>query len=431
MTKKWFYNATLDNGKAGGLIIDHDHIIDYGEACHTCDTGWDGDIYDCKRYYLLPAIIDSRVTLGESVSRETLPINLKSATAASGITTLINIPSDNFYQDRPSQLSSLTNHQSQYSDLRLYAHAALTQELQGEKMAEIGLLKQSGALALSNGCYPIQRADVMLRIMTYAAMFDMIVIQHAEDSYLVKDAIVNQSEIASRMGLIGAPAIAEVMMIERDLHLLRHHYHLYHRHARYHVAHISTKAGVDAIAKAKDEGLYVTCDTAPPYFALNDHAIDNYRTHTKLSPPLRTEQDRQAIIDGIKNGIIDIIASDHIPRTADEKRLPYHSADYGSCGIETLYALTLELYHSGYISLKNMATLLSHNAARLFNLDNLGILNIGKKADFMLLDIQSPWVLDETKLINAAKNTPFHGRPLQGKIKLTYCNGQEIYNQLS
>lgn len=426
--KSLFYNAkNTYSDDLIGLLIENDRIIDIGAHLAKKDNVTsDMKTIDCKGYLLMPAIIDSRVTLGEHITQDTLPQHIAMAAASSGIGTMINIPSVEFSCERPSQFNGLQHHQYGHDGVRIYANGALTAGLEGQHISEMGLLKQAGALAFTNGAECVQRADVMMRCLSYASMFDMMVIQHAEDTDLTGESIANESEIASRMGLTGAPNIAEVMMIERDLHLLRHHRHLYQQQARYHIAHISTKQGVDAVRRAKDEGLHVTCDTAPPYFALNDTAIASYRTHTKLSPPLRDESDRQAIIEGLKDGTIDVIASDHIPRHADSKRLPYASADFGACGIETLYALVLELYHGAYISCERMVDLLATQPAKLYGLNDLGILAKAKKADFTLIDINKPWQVNSEEMISA-KNTPFHERPLQGKVLLTYCNGKPSY----
>jgi dihydroorotase len=231
---------------------------------------------------------------------------------------------------------------------------------------------------------------------------------------------MNEGEIATRLGLQGIPACAEVMMIERDLHLVRL------TGGRYHAAHVSTAAGVDAIRQARARGLAVTCDTAPHYFGLNEAEIGSYRTFAKLSPPLRSEDDRKAVAEGLRDGTIDLIASDHIPQDPDSKRLPFAQAIPGATGLETLLPLVLELYHNRVLTLIDAIGKVTAAPAALLGLD-AGRLTVGARADLVLIDPDRPWKIREGDLLSKSKNTLFDGRPVQGRCLRTIFGGRTVF----
>jgi dihydroorotase len=231
---------------------------------------------------------------------------------------------------------------------------------------------------------------------------------------------MNAGETATRLGLSGIPRQAEVMMIERDIRLVEL------TGGRLHVAHISTAEAVEAIRKAKADGLPVTCDTAPPYFALNEVAIGDYRTFAKLSPPLRDETDRRAIVDGLKDGTIDCIASDHTPQDEESKRLPFSAAATGGVGLETLLAVTLELYHNGHLSVLDALRFVTSAPADLLKL-RAGKLQQGRPADLILFDLDQGWKVDADKLLSKSKNTPFDGRLMQGAVIRTVIDGRTVF----
>jgi len=232
--------------------------------------------------------------------------------------------------------------------------------------------------------------------------------------------VMNEGEMASRLGLAGIPPAAEIIMIERDIRLVAI------TGGRYHVSHVSTGEGVACIRQAKARGLPVTCDTAPPYFALNELAIGNYRTFAKLSPPLRTEMDRQAVVQGLKDGTIDAIASDHAPQDQDSKRLPFAQAECGGVGLETLLAIALELYHNGHLTLLEVIHRLSLAPARLLKLA-AGSLQAGQAADFLIFDPEPAWRVNPETFRSKSKNSPFDGRPVQGKVLRTVVDGRTVY----
>jgi dihydroorotase len=284
----------------------------------------------------------------------------------------------------------------------------------------MGLLSANGALGFTDGVQAVADALVMRRVLAYARTFDLLVIQHPEEPSLARAGEVSEGEIATRLGLPAITPAAEVIMIERDLRLVEI------TGARYHAAHVSTAAGVEAIRRAKARGLPVTSDTAPPYFVLNETAIGDYRTFAKLSPPLRSEWDRRAVIKGLRDGTIDAIASDHAPWDQDSKRLPFSSAAYGIVGLETLLPLALELYHNRHLGLLQLIQRLTWNPARILRLP-VGRLAPGAPADLVLFDPDVSWHISTDEFRSKSKNAPFDGRPVQGRVRRTMVDGRTIF----
>jgi dihydroorotase len=305
---------------------------------------------------------------------------------------------------------------------KIHTYAAATKGMAGKELTEIGLLAANGALGFTDGVQAIADALVMRRVLAYARTFDQLVIQHPEEPSLGGAGEVNEGEIATRLGLAGISPAAEVIMVERDLRLVAI------TGARYHVAHVSTEAAIEAIRRAKADGLPVTCDTAPPYFALNETAIGDYRTFAKLSPPLRSESDRRAVIAGLADGTIDAIASDHSPWDQDSKRLPFTSASYGIVGLETLLPLSLELYHNHHLELIELLRLLTVAPARILGL-GVGRLAVGMPADFVIFDPDASWRIRTDEFRSKSKNAPFDGRPVQGRVVRTVVDGRTIFQR--
>jgi dihydroorotase len=304
--------------------------------------------------------------------------------------------------------------------VKIYCYGALTQGLEGKDLVEMGLLADYGALGFTDGLNAVRDVQVMRRALTYARSFDALVIQHPEEPGLAAGGAMNNGEFATRLGIPSIPAYAEVMMIERDLHLVRA------SGARYHVAHVSTAAAVDAIRKAKQEGLRITCDTAPPYFSLNETEIGDYRTFAKLSPPLRGEPDRRAIAAGLADGVIDCIASDHAPHDVESKRVPFAQAEPGVIGLETLLPIALEPYHKGAMKLMAALRCLTSRPADILGLPQ-GRLAKGAPADMVVLDIERPYRIDVSKFRSKSKNSPYDGRPVQGIVLRTFVDGRTVF----
>jgi dihydroorotase len=297
--------------------------------------------------------------------------------------------------------------------------AAITKGLGGELMTEIGGLKDAGAVAITEGTKALQNANVLRRALTYAKDFDMLLVQHVEEPNL-STGVMNAGETASRLGLSGNPAMSEVIMLERDLRLVEL------TGARYHASQISSALSVEVIRAAKARGLPVTCGVSVHHLVLNENDIGAYRTFFKLSPPLRTEQDRRSLVDAVADGTIDVIVSGHDPQSADTKRLPFAEAAFGAIGLETMLSATFGLYHNENISLHRLVEAMSSKPAEILGLET-GRLAPGAPADFALVDLNLSWTVEEDSLRSRAKNSPFEHRTLEGRCVETIVAGQSVY----
>ncbi len=342
------------------------------------------------------------------------------AALAGGITSLALLPTTEPAVDSPAMVTYMQERQFRKRGLpKIYAWGAATQKCEGKILAEIGLMKKSGAIGFTDGHQAIQNAAVMRRALQYASCFDAFIAQHPIDAHLGKGHM-NAGSLANRLGLAGMPWQAEVIMIERDLRLLEM------AGGSLHFNHISCAASVDVIGKAKEKGLDVTCDTAPPYFAMNENDVANWRSFAKLNPPLRKEEDRLAIIKGLKEGVIDFVASDHIPQDEEAKRLPFDQASFGGVGLESLLPTVLELYHKGELSLKEALALVTYKPAERLGI-KAGRLKRDEAADFIIVDLEKSYVFDDKALYSRSRNSPFGGRLMQGVVLQTYVNGELLF----
>ncbi len=370
---------------------------------------------------LCPGLVDMRVHFGEpgTEHKERLASGIQAA-AAGGVTSVAVLPNTRPPIDDPAMLEFVARRARQLKSVKVYPYAALTKGLEGKELAELALLKEAGAVAFTDAERALADARVMQRALAYASALDLLVVQHPEEPSLASGGVVNEGTIAVRLGLRGIPAIAEVMMVERDLHLVRA------TGARYHVAHISTRAAIDAVRRAKAEGLRVTCETTPHHLALNELEVEGYRTFAKVSPPLRSEADRMAVVEGLVDGTIDVIASDHSPQDQDSKRLPMAQAEFGVVGVETMLPVSLRLVHEGQMSLLDLLRKLTVAPADLLGLE-AGRLAVGAAADLTLFDPERPWKITEAGLSSLAKNTAFEGRLVQGRVLLTMVDGRVVH----
>jgi len=397
----------------GGVITTAETIQSVGPDI-TASSASDGtEIVDCNGLCLCPGLVDFRVQLGslDGTCR---------AAASGGITSLVTLPDMDPVIDDPSIVEFIARRARKLGLAKVYVFGAATKALKGEHLNEYGLLNEAGALGFSDGLHSIQNAQVMRQILSYAATFDLLVACHPENAELAANGVATAGELTTRLGLTGIPIEAEVIHIDRDLRILEM------TGGRLHINNVSTIQSVLAIKAAKQKGLNITCDTAPPYFALNDGAINGYRTFAKLSPPLRPEPHREAIIQAIKDGTIDIITSDHTPRDEESKRLPFSEAAVGGVGLNTLLPVSLDLYHNGVMELIDVIALLTHAPARLLNLD-VGRLTAGRPADMVLFDPDRGWKVSENTLYSKSKNSPFDGRPVQGQVMLTIVDGRPVF----
>ena len=381
------------------------------------------DIYDCDGLTMTPGIIDMRVNIGKT---ENL-VSTQKIAAENGITSMVILPNQTPKLNNPSIIDHIKR-QSENSKLpKVNVYGAATKDDQGLEMSEIGLMSEMGAIGFTNGNKSIKNSLVMRRLMSYAAMINRPIIQHAEDEDLsglnkasttLINGEMNEGEISTRLGLIGIPSCAEVIIIERDIRLAKL------TGVSYHVAHVSTRDSINVIREAKKAGLKITCDTAPPYFSLNETSLLSYNTAFKLSPPLRIEDDRLAVIEGIQDGTIDAIASDHRARSKDTKVQPFSAASIGASGIETLFVMTLELVHKKIIDLNKAISLLTTNPANVLNMKKPS-LEKDELAEFIIFDENFPDMINQNNLKTSP--TPFDLRKINGKILGTFINGQAAY----
>jgi dihydroorotase len=413
----------------GECLIEHGKISQISDHSGGITPPIDAQIIDGDAKILAPGLIDMRVqSCHPGAAQKETPLTLAQAAARGGITSMVCLPNTNPVLDDPEMLKSQCRMLAGLSDpvhaIKVYAYGAATSGLNGESMAELGLLSDAGAVGFTNATQDISNSLTMRRVLSYAAMLKQPVIQHAEDPVLAAGGEMHEGEHSMRLGLKGIPDAAEEIIIARDLALLRM------TGGHYHVAHISTAKGIVLIRAAKAEGLHVTCDTAPPYALLNDIAVRDYDSRFRLSPPLRHENDRLAVLDGLADGTIDAVASDHSPQDRDVKSLPFGLAEPGYSGIETLLALMLTLYHGGHLSLMQVLALTSYHPAQILGLRG-GQITIGAPADLVLIDIDRSWQIRGQTFASLSGSTPFEGAPVQGRVLGTWVDGTRVFDPQS
>ena len=398
-----------------GLVAD----VAWGAAPATPEGA---SVIDCNGLILAPGLVDLRAFTGEpgAEHRETLK-SASEAAAAGGVTTLVCMPDTNPVIDDPAIVDFVLRRARDTAIVTIHPAAAITKGLQGREMTEFGLLGEAGAVAFTDGARSVTNAQVMRRALTYARDCGALLMHHVEDPDLVGTGVMNEGEMASRLGLHGVPREAETVILERDIRLVRL------TGARYHAAMISCAGSIDVVRRAKQEGLPVTCGVSINNLTLNENDIGDYRTFCKVSPPLRHEDDRQALIDALAEGIIDVIVSDHNPQDVETKRLPFAEAADGALGLETLLSAGLRLVHDGRISLSRLLRALSFQPAEILGLPS-GRLERGAPADLILFDPDEPYVLDKRALRSRSKNSPFDEARLQGRVRLTLVGGRIVYD---
>jgi dihydroorotase len=420
-----FKNARLidpsaDREQRGGVLVRDGVIQDVGPQ--VTDAA-DSLAIDCGGQVLSPGLIDMRAFIGEpgGAYRETFK-SAGEAAAAGGVTTVVSMPDTSPVLDDPAIVDFVVRRARDLSVVNICPTAALTKGLQGGEMAEIGRLREAGAIAFTDGARSVTNAQVMRRALTYARDFDALIIHHVEDPDLVGQGVMNEGEFSARLGLPGIPREAETVMLERDIRLVRL------TGGRYHVAMISCADSAGIVRDAKARGLPVTCGVSINHLALNENDIGDYRTFLKLSPPLRHEDDRQAMIEALADGTIDVVVSDHNPQDVETKRLPFSEAANGAVGLETLLSAALRLVHAGRISLPRLLRALSTRPAEILGLPG-GRLVAGAPADLIVFDPDAPYVLDKRQLRSLSKNTPFDEARLEGQVTTTMVAGRIVFQR--
>ena len=409
----------------GGVLTDGTRVMAIGPDIFATGTPAGTEIMDCEGAVLTPGLVDMRVDFCEPGNEHKEDIESGSlAAAAGGVTAVVTLPDTDPAIDDASVLEFVARRARDVKLVKVFAYGTVTRKADSDEIVEMGLMKQAGAVAFTNGRSAVANAKTLARALKYALAFDALIVQHPEEPSLSNGGVMQSGELSTRLGLPGIPREAETIMIDRDLALVKM------TGGRYHAAHISTAESVAKIRAAKSEGLRVTCDTAPPYFALNELAVGEYRTFAKLSPPLRTEDDRQAIVAGLADGTIDCIASDHLPQDQESKRLPFEQAEFGAAGLESLLPLILELVHNEHLELSAALAKVTSRPAELLNLP-VGRLHVGGAADIVIFDLERPGRIEPDNFTSKSKNSPFDGRLVQGRVIRTIVDGRTIYTAAS
>ena len=426
MKKQYFLNANIIDthnslNEVGGLIVDDNGLVEaIGKKVNKNNIPSREKVIDLKGKYIFPGIVDMRVFVGEPgyEYKENFR-TLSNAALSGGVTSVVTMPNTDPIIDNVSIVDFLKRRGRDKSKINIFPTASLTKNLEGSNMTEFGLLQKKGIIAFTDGLKTIQNTRLMSRIMKSAHDLNSLILQHAEDLELSKKGMINDGIISTKLGLQGIPDLAELIIIERDLTLLES------IKCRYHISQISSKKSVEIINERKQKVKF-TCGVSINNLSLNENDIGDFRTFLKLSPPLRTEEDRTSLVDGLNNKTIDVIVSDHKPEDEEQKRLTFAQAATGSSGIETLLSLSLELYHNGSVKLETIIQALTSNPAKILKI-NKGNLTIGNDADFCIVDINKPWIVKKEELISKSKNTSIENKKLQGKVTNTFVKGVELF----
>ena len=426
MKKKYFLNAHIIDPKnsldeVGGLIINENGKIDaVGKKVNKNNIPSREKYIDLGNKHLFPGIVDMRVFVGEPgyEYKENFK-TLSNAALSGGVTSVVTMPNTSPIIDNVSIVDFLKRRGRDKSKINIYPTASLTKNLEGKNMTEFGLLQKKGIIGFTDGIKTIQNSRLMSRIMRSAFDLGSLVMQHAEDIDLAENGTVNDGIISTKLGLQGITELAEKIIIERDLSLLEDF------NCRYHISQISSAKSIEVIKKRKND-INFTTGVSINNLSLNENDIGDFRTFLKLSPPLRTEDDRVSLVEALNKNLIDVIVSDHKPEDEESKRLTFAQAATGASGVETLLPLALELYHNESVKLFKIIETLTSNPAKILNIDK-GNLSRGNDADFCVVDINKPWIVKKEKLISKSKNTSIENKKLQGKVLNTYIKGEELY----
>ncbi len=405
----------------GGVLVEKGVIRAVG-ADVTASTLPPGTrTIECRGDVVAPGLVDLHAFVGEPGAeyRETIA-TATAAAAAGGVTSILALPDTNPPVDDPAVVDFLLRRARDTGSVRILPCAAITKGLRGTDLAEIGLLQQAGAVAFSEGSRTIRNALILRRAMVYARDFDALLIHFAQDPDLAAEGVMNEGELASRLGLLGIPSEAETIVLERDMRLVAL------TGCRYHAAMVTTADSLAIIAKAKAAGLPVTCATSINHLTLNENDIGDYRTFLKLAPPLRREEDRLALCEGVASGLVDCIVSDHDPQDVEVKRLPFAEAEAGAVGLETMLPAALRLVTAGHVSLPKLMRAMSSRPAEILRVPQ-GRLETGAPADLIRFDPDEPFVVDPSTLRSRCKNTPFDGARMEGRVKLTLVAGEPVF----
>lgn len=414
-------DPSRDLDAVGSVIVAEGRILAAGPEVlnQGSPEGW--EVVDARAKVIVPGLVDMRVFLGEPghEHRETFA-SASRAAAAGGVTTIVTMPDTDPVIDDPALVDFVLRRAREEADVRIHPMAALTKGQEGKETTEFGLLSEAGAVAFTDARHSVASSLVMRRALTYARDFGALIVHHVEDPSLAGAGVATEGEFATRMGLPGIPREAETIMLERDMRLVAL------TRGRYHASQVSTADSVEILRIAKARGLDVTAAVSINHLSLNELDIGTYRSFLKFSPPLRSEDDRQAMIEGLASGVIDIVVSGHDPQDVETKRHPFAEAADGAVGLETLAAAALRLVHDGRVSWKRMVEALSLRPAERLGLE-AGRLSPGARADLAVIDPGMPWLLDKAALASRSKNTPFEDAKFAGRVVRTLVGGRTIH----
>ncbi len=406
----------------GALLTEGESIKDFGAKLFNDGVPEGIAVVDCGGHVLCPGLLDIQVHFREpgQEHKETIETGSKSA-AAGGITTVVCQPNTRPVLDNVPILEYLKTRARESSYINIRAYASISKNMEGKELTEMGMLKDTGiVVGFTDDGLPLMSSLLMRRALEYAGMFDMPIAQHAEDIVLSDKGCINEGKISAKLGVKGICNATEAIIVARDLLLLEM------TGGRYHVLHISTRQAVELVRQAKKKGLPVTAEAAPHHFILTEDAVEDYRTFAKMNPPLRTEEDRLAIIEGLKDGTIDCIATDHAPHDQESKRRPLQEASFGIVGVETMLPLSLKLVQDTQLTLRDALGKMTWRAADIIK-EPAGRLKKGARADLTLIDLDHKWIIDPEAFASKSKNSPFEGFPAKGRALRTVVGGKTVY----
>lgn len=423
LTNARLIDPSRDLDTRGDLLISDGVIRDAKQGIAASGAPDGAEIVDCAGCIVAPGLVDMRAFVGEPGAsyRETFA-SASEAAAAGGITTIICQPDTSPVIDNSATVDFVLRRARDTAIVNIHPMAALTKGMAGQVMTEFGLLKAAGAVAFTDGAHSVTNAQVMRRALTYARDFDALIVHHTEDPNLVGEGVMNEGEFSTRLGLIGVPAAAEAMMLERDIRLVAL------TGGRYHAASVTCRESLEVLKRARDAGLAVSASASINHLALNENDIGPYRTFLKTSPPLRTEDDRTALVAAVASGLVDVAMSDHNPQDVETKRLPFAEAAVGAIGLETMLSAGLRLVHNDELDITALIRAMSTRPAELLGLPG-GTLRAGRPADVIVIDPDEPWVLDPADLKSQCKNTPFDEARFTGRVRQTVVGGKSVYRR--
>lgn len=417
----------IDPGKMDALMdirVDNGVIADIQPPGVILPLDSAVTVYEAAGCIATPGLIDMHVHFREPGQeyKETIATGC-SAAAAGGFTAVCTMPNTCPVNDNAQVTRFILSRAAEACGVRVYPVGAVSKSLEGKSLSEFAELKAAGAIAVTDDGMPVRSSLMMRRAMEYATGIGLLIISHCEDLELASGGCMNEGETATRLGLSGIPNIAETLMVLRDIALSEL------TGARLHIAHVSTLESVRAIREAKRNGIPVTAETAPHYFTLTEEAVGAYNTHAKMNPPLRTQKDVNAVCEGLADGTIDVIATDHAPHSSVEKAVEFDHAANGVIGLETSLALGLRLVASGVLSMTSLVEKMSSNPARILGLTST--LSVGVPADITVFSPERAWTVDARQFRSMSRNTPFDGWTLKGKAMLTMVGGKVVFDEMT